>query len=377
MKNLLFTLAFGALLAACSGPKANTPEAKKAKLEELLKEQSRIAVEVAALQADLEKGDKPASAASEKPKAVSIGSVSVSTFKHYIDVQGQVTSNNVVTVNAKLPGTLEAVYVKVGDHVTAGTVLATIDNSITQSSLKELETRLAVAEDLYARQKGLWDQKIGSEVQYINAKANRDAIQRSIATIKSQLNQTQIVAPISGVIDVLNARVGEPSQNPLGLFKIVNFNDLKITADVAEAYLAYLKLGAEVQVYVAELGETLSGKVSFVSGTVNPTSRTVTIEARVPDTKNLRPNMLVKVRVNDQTLPSTISIDQNLVQANEKGDIVYVVGEEKGKQVAQSRSVKTGLSYNGRVQIVAGLKPSDKVITQGYQDVSEGQAIVF
>jgi RND family efflux transporter MFP subunit len=377
MKNLFYSIALALFVAACGGPNTTTPEGKKQRLEELLKDQSRIAVEIAKLQSELANADKPATSKADKPKAVQVGAVSATTFKHFIDVQGQVTSNNVVTVNAKLPGTLEAVYVNMGDVVTKGQVLAKVDNAVVRANLQELDTRLAVAEDLYQRQKGLWDQKIGSEVQYINAKASRDGLKRTIATLNEQLNQTQIVAPISGTIDILNARVGETAQNPAGLFKIVNLSDLKITADVAEAYAPYLKIGAAVEVDFPELNETLSGKISFVSSTVNATSRTITVEARVANTSRLRPNMLAKVRVNDQTLANTISIDQNLVQTNENGDVVYVVTEKEGKPVAQSRAVKIGLSYNGRVQIVSGLQAGDRLITLGYLDVTDGQAISF
>jgi multidrug efflux pump subunit AcrA (membrane-fusion protein) len=166
----------------------------------------------------------------------------------------------------------------------------------------------------------LWEQKIGSEVQYINAKASRDGLQRSIATLKTQLNQTVIVAPISGTVDNVNARVGESSQHPAGLFRIVNLSQLKITGDIAEAYQPYLKNGSAVEVEFPELHLIQSGKISFVSSIINPTSRTITLEAKVPNTSKLRPNMIAKLRVNDQTLPTTISIDQNLVQTSEQGE---------------------------------------------------------
>jgi RND family efflux transporter MFP subunit len=292
-------------------------------------------------------------------------------------VQGQVTSNDIVAVNGKTPGILEAVYVTEGDVVKQGHVLARVDHAVAQSSLKELENSLAVAEDLFQRQKGLWEQKIGSEVQYINAKASRDGLQRSIATLKAQLNQTVIVAPISGTVDNVNARVGESSQHPEGLFRIVNLSQLKITGDVAEAYQPYLKNGASVEVEFPELHLVQTGKISFVSSIINPTSRTITLEAKVPNTSKLRPNMIAKLRVNDQTLPTTITIDQNLVQTSEQGDVVYVVAERNGKPVAESRKVQTGLSYNGQVQIKSGLAVGDKLITMGQQDVSDGQAVTF
>lgn len=379
MKNLSLALvaATSLALASCGGSEPTTPEGKKTKLEELQKEQARIATEIAKLEQEIgeAKNGKEASA-DDKPKAVTVSTVTSGPFKHYVEVQGQVESDNVVTVNAKTMGTLDAVLVKEGDHVTKGQALARVDNAVLRNNIAQVQTQLDVAENLFQRQKALWDQKIGSEVQYINAKAQRDGLVRQIATLREQLNQSTVTAPLSGTVDKVNARVGENAQNPLGLFRVVNLNDLKVVGDVSETYLQYLRKGAPVEVEFPELKQTISGTVSFVASVVDPTSRTLRVEVRVHDSR-LRPNMIAKLRVNDQTLKNAVTIDQNLVQNSEKGPIVFVAVEKEGKKVVESRAVKTGLSYNGRIEILSGLKAGDQVISTGYQDVTDNQVISY
>lgn len=380
MKNLSLALvAAGSLaLASCGGSAPTTPEGKTAKLEELQKEQARIATEIAQLEQEVGEAKNGKEAATgDKPKAVTVGPVTSGPFKHYVEVQGQVESDNVVTATAKAMGTIEQVLVKEGDHVTKGQALARIDNAVLRNNIAQVQTQLDVAENLFQRQKALWDQKIGSEVQYINAKAQRDGLQRQMATLREQLNQSTVTAPLTGTVDKVNARVGENAQNPLGLFRIVNLSDLKVVGDVSESYLQYLRKGTPVEVEFPELNQSISGTVSFVAAVVDPTSRTLRVEARVRDNGKLRPNMIAKLRVNDQTLKNAVTIDQNLVQNSEKGPIVFVAAEKGGKKVVESRSVKTGLSYNGRIEILSGLKVGDQVITTGYQDVTDNQVIQY
>lgn len=380
MKNVNCALAAGLviLLAACGGPNTTTPEGRKARLEELRLEQSRIATEIASLERAAANDGKEEQAASSKPKSVAVATLQPGTFKHFVEVQGQVESDNVVTVNGKAPGMIEAVLVREGDRVAKGQVLARIDAAITRSSIAEVETQLAAAEDFYNRQKALWDQKIGSEVQFIQAKTNYDAAKRRLATLREQLAMSTITAPIAGTIDAVSARVGEPSQNPMtGLFRIVNLADLKVAGNVAEAYLSYIKRGDAIEIDFPELKKTLPGTLSFVSSVVDATSRTIRVEANVQAIEGLRPNMLAKLRINDQTITNALVINQNVLINSDQGTLVYVAVEKEGKTVAEARKVETGLAYNGRIQIKSGLRPGDRIITTGYQDVTEGQVIAL
>jgi membrane fusion protein, multidrug efflux system len=379
MKFYSTLLLAGALLAtSCSKP-ADTPEAKKIKLEELLKDQSRLAADIAALRSELKVGSVGGvdTSAARKMKAVTVLTVAPETFAHYIEVQGSVESDNVVQANAEMPGILNKVLVKEGDKVAKGQVLATMDNAVLQSSVSELNTQLELANTVFVKQKALWDQKIGTEIQYLNAKTQKEGLDRKLATLRRQVGQNRILAPISGTVDMVTARDGGAASPGMPLFRLVNLSDLKIVAKVSESYLQYLKKGNNVEIALpGNESKKLLGTISYVGEVVDPGSRTVEVQVKLSSaTDALRPNQTASVRINDRTMKMVIVIDENVVQNNDMGQIVYVASSENGKRIARAKKVKTGLSYNGRVQIENGLAVGDQLITQGYQDLSDGQTI--
>ena len=378
LRTLALLVATTILLSACGGDKTTGPEAKKHKLEELLREQSKIAVEIAQLEEEVAKeAAKNDTTSPAKSKAVNVLALSTSVFKHYIDIQGSVESDNVVLVNPKMPGIIDKIYVKEGDKVAKGQLLATMDADVMKTGIAELNTQLDFAKTLYNKQKALWDQKIGTEVSYLNAKTQKEALERKLNSLNTQIGQNRIVAPMAGTIDKVIAREGEAAMAGMGSFRIVNMGDLKIVAKVSENYLMHLRVGNTAQVILPSEGNReFDGKISYVSGVVDPTSRTVEVEIRVPSAgKYLKPNLLTKVKINDQTLSNAIVIDENIVQTSESGQVVFVAKQESDKTIAQQRKVTIGLSYNGQVQITGGLVAGEKLVTQGYQELTDGQLI--
>ena len=378
VRSIALFVATTMLLSACGGSGKTGPEANKHKLEELLREQSKIAVEIAQLEEEVAKeAQKNDTTSPAKSKAVKVLALSTSVFKHYIDIQGSVESDNVVLVNPKMPGIIDKVYVKEGDRVAKGQLLATMDADVMKTGIAELNTQLDLAKTLYNKQKALWDQKIGTEVSYLNAKTQKEGLERRLASLNTQIGQNRIVAPMAGTIDKVIAREGEAAMAGMGSFRIVNMGDLKIVAKVSENYLMHLKVGNAAKVILPSEGsKEFDGKISYVSGVVDPTSRTVDVEIRVPGAnKYLKPNLLTKVKINDQTLTNAIVIDQNIVQTSESGQVVFVAKQEPDKTVAQQRKVSIGLSYNGQVQILSGLAAGEKLVTQGYQELTDGQLI--
>uniref|UniRef100_UPI003F71CFD9 efflux RND transporter periplasmic adaptor subunit n=1 Tax=Dyadobacter sp. TaxID=1914288 RepID=UPI003F71CFD9 len=223
----------------------------------------------------------------------------------------------------------------------------------------------------------LWDQKIGTELQYLQAKNNKESLERRMSTLNAQLSQTNIVSPMAGVVDMVNVKVGEMASPGMGVVRIVNLSNLKVSAKVSDTYAASVKKGDEVIVKFPDLDKEFKAKVSFVSTAVDPLSRTFTIEANLPSDKSIKPNMMANVQINDATSKNALIVDQNFVQSTEKGNIVYVATTEGNKKVAKAREVKTGLSYNGKIEILSGLSAGDQLITLGYQEVSDGQPISY
>ncbi len=372
----LLTATLTALLLAACGGDDNSLAGKQAKLAELKSEQSELNVQIKALEGEVAKLDTT-SQREERAKAVTVSPVLSQNFQHYVEVQGSVDAKNSVMVSPKSGGVLTSVLIKEGDYVRQGATMARVDNSIMKESIAEVQNQLSLANTVFEKQSRLWEQKIGTEIQYLQAKNNKEALEKKIATLNTQLGQSNIAAPISGVVDQVIARVGEMAMPGAPIARVVNLSNLKIVAKVADSYVASVKKGDEVIVKFPDLDQEYKARISFVSTTVDPLTRTFTIEANLPSSNTLKPNMLAQVQINDATRKDALVIDQNVVQSTENGTVVYVAENEGGKKVAKSRVVKTGLSYNGQIEILAGLKAGDELITQGYQDVVDGQAVTF
>jgi membrane fusion protein (multidrug efflux system) len=377
MKRHILILATAAtILAACAGEKKEGIEGKKEELAKLKSEQAATNQKIQELEKEIAKLD-PKKVAEDKVKTVSVSVLNPEVFKRYVELQGTVDAKNSVLISPKSGGAITAMYVKEGDQVKAGSVIGKIDDSILRESIEEVKTQLVLINTLYEKQKNLWDQKIGTEVQYLQAKNNKEAIEKKLATLNAQLSQSQIVSPMSGVVDQVISRVGELASPGMGVVRVVNLSNLKVSAKVSDTYAASVKKGDEVLIKFPDLNKELTARISFVSTTVDPLSRTFTIEANLPAIKDIKPNMMAQVQINDATSQAALVIDQNFIQSTENGQIVYVAATEGNKKVAKAKTVKTGLSYNGKVEILEGLSAGDQLITLGYQEVSDGQTITF
>lgn len=365
--------AFGLLLFACN----NTSEVdqKKEELAKLKSQQQEIAGKIKSLETELATL-APVKNTEGRVKLVAVKAVEPQTFKHYLSVQGTVESDENILVSPKMGGVVTSVRVNEGDRVSRGQVLAIIDDAVLLQSIEELKTGLDLANTVFEKQQNLWNQKIGSEVQYLQAKNSKESLERKLETLNSQLAMTRITSPISGIVDEVNIKPGEAAAPGLGVIRVVNLSNIKVKARMADSYIGKVKKGDEVKITLPDIKEEMQGKVSFVGQVVNPQSRTFDLEVSLSNKDNkLKPNMLAVVNINDQTAQDAIVIDANYVQQSEFGDIVFVAGKEGNNQKAQMRKVKTGLSYNGQVEVLEGLKVGEQLITSGYQDLVDGQVI--
>jgi membrane fusion protein (multidrug efflux system) len=377
MKNhILPIIITAALLASCSGEKKEGLTGKKEELTKLKTEQSETEKKIKALESEIAKLDTT-KRAETNIKIVTVQPLAAGTLSHYVELQGSVDAKNSVMVTPKSGGAVTAVYVREGDQVKTGTVLARVDDSILRESIEEVKSQLTLANTIFTKQKNLWDQKIGTEIQFLQAQNNKEGLEKKLATLNAQLSQSRITAPISGVVDQVNVKVGETAMPGAGVFRVVNLGNLKVIAKVSDTYAASVKRGDEILISFPDLQKDYKAKVSFVSTTVDPLSRTFTIEANLPSSPVLKPNMVAKVQINDATKKNALIVDQNIIQGTEKGQVVYVAVNENGKKMAKSKLVKTGLIYNGKIEVTEGLQAGDEIITTGYQEVSDGQTISY
>ncbi|HMX40603.1 MAG TPA: efflux RND transporter periplasmic adaptor subunit, partial [Saprospiraceae bacterium] len=302
---------------------------------------------------------------------------SSSNFRHYIDLQGKVDASESVMATAKMPGALKRVLVKNGDVVRKGQLLAEVDDAVMLKSLAELEGQLRVAEDVYNRQKSLWDQKIGTEIQYIQAKNGKESLERSISTLKEQWGMTKIYAPQSGTVDMVMLKAGQAIAPGMPLCNILNLSDLKIKGEVTEAYAANVRKGDPVQVYFPDLKKEISTRITYVSKSINPMTRTFAVECALP-AGDYSANQVAVLKIVDYQSPNAVVIPVNLIQAAEDGDFVLLAEKTGEKQaIAKKVPVKQGQNYNGQVEILSGLKKGDWVISTGFQEVNSGETVAF
>ena len=371
-------LAVGILLmiSSCS-QKKNKLDLKKDELVTLKSEIADLQGKVKILEEEIVKLDT--STVSEvKIKTVGFTAVSASVFRHYVSVQGSIEAEENLMVTSKIPGMITSVKVKEGDNVKQGQIVAVLDAEILRKSIDEVKSGLDQITVMYDKQKSLWDQKIGTEMQYLTLKNQKESLEKKLATLKSQIGQAYVTAPFSGVIDDVFVKTGSLASPGVPLMQLVNTSDLKATAKVPDSYVSYIREGDQVKVNFPDLNKVIDAKVSYVGRIVDPLSRTFKIEVKIPGgNQDLKPNLMALIQINDKTSNSSIVIEESIVQPTEKGKIVFISAEDKGKKVAREITVTTGLSYNGKVEILTGLKPGDQLITTGYQDLSDNQPIGF
>jgi RND family efflux transporter MFP subunit len=362
---------FLALLIACKPGNTDDPVAKLAALKE---QKAELETQIALLEKEL-----AATGVIEKRlRTVALTPIRVDTFHHYIDLQGRVDADESVAVTSRMPGALTRVYIDNGDVVRRGQLLAEIDGGVMLKSLAELEGQLKVATDLYNRQKALWDQNIGSEVQYIQAKNNMESIQRSIATLRESWSQTKIYAPTSGTIDQVMLKQGQAIAPGIPLANIVNLNKLKVKGEVTEAYAAKVQKGDEVLIHFPDLNTDVKSTITYVSKSINPVNRTFTVEASLGK-GDFRANQIAVMKIVDYHNHNAISIPVNLIQSGEDGDYV-MIAEKTGngnEAIIKRVKIKQGQNYSGYVEILEGLKEGDMVVSTGFQDVNEGETVLF
>jgi membrane fusion protein (multidrug efflux system) len=364
-------LASSLLLASCGGG-TKDPNTELAKLKA---DQAATQAKIADLEAKTG-ADKTAAANAAVP--VSVLKVVPQNFAGYLEVQGRVDFDQNATVSSRAAGTLTSVRVQRGDRVRKGQVLATVDASILDANMAELRTRMDLARVVYEKQAGLWKQQIGTEIQYLQAKNNYEALQRNLASLNQQRALYNVVAPYAGVVDNVLPKLGETVAPGTPVVQLNSGQGGKILADVSEAYAGSIKAGDKALVTLPDLGnEEIESTVRTVSRTISPTSRTFTVELRLPgsQTARLRPNMVASVRIQNYGSSNTTVLPVDLIQHDEENAYVLVVSQESGKPVAQKRIIKTGQTYNGKQEVTSGLRPGDEVISAGYQNLNDGQLV--
>jgi membrane fusion protein, multidrug efflux system len=377
-RHLLSRILFGVVLFlpfSCGQP--SELESKKKKIEGYREQMADLQQKIAELEKDIASLDTGA-AGGPVGRHVKVDSLKKTTFRHFIEVQGLVDSEQNIMISPEIPGIIVAVNVTEGDKVSPGTVMASMSAAALMGTLEEAKTALTLATTTYEKQKRLWDQKIGSEIQYLQAKTQKESLESRVKTIESQVAMTRLKSPIHGMVDKVNLRLGEMASPGMSGIRVVNLDIMKIEARVADVYANRVRKGDPVTIEIPDAGRTITSKISFVSQVIQPGNRSLTVEIQLKNKERfLKPNMIAKVRINDEQLDSALVLGSNMIQRTSEGSYVLVAEKQENGFVARKKMVTPGTEYGGNTVIIDGLSPGDLIITAGYKEVVDGQKIVF
>nr|WP_314866891.1 efflux RND transporter periplasmic adaptor subunit [uncultured Flavobacterium sp.] len=380
MTKKILTLLIAATLIVSCGEKDNNQT-----VDQLIaaKNNKELQARKAVIQADLAKIDAALATLNVKKEEalVSVMTLKDTLFNHYLDIQGSVNTKENILIQPEMPGTLVVLNVKAGQHVSKGQLLARVDDGGSSQQVASLETQYQLAKTTFERQKNLWNQKIGSEIQYLQAQTQMLSLQRSVAQAKAMLAKTEIRAPFSGTIDEVFVERGQVvSAGAQGLMRIVNLNNMYVSTSVPESYIGKLKVGTQVDVFLTSLNKNYKGKVRQIGNFINPNNRSFGIEVSIPNPENLlRPNQVAKLKVIDYTAKNAIVVPTNVIQEDGEGNkFVFVAINSNGKTAtAKKVLVSLGKSSDNVTEIVTGLSANDIIVTEGVNTISEGMKLNF
>lgn len=371
----IFTLLFTAvILISCGGDK-NTKSVEaiieegnltkmNLKRDEVLKSYDSIGRILGNLEAAISQKDTI-----KRLPLVTSFTVKDTVFKHFIDIQGDVDTKENIIIYPEYSGTLNNVYVKEGQKVSKGQILAKIDDGGLSSQLAQMQTQYELAKTTFERQKRLWEQKIGSEIQYLQAKATMEGMESSVKQMEAQVGKTNVRAPFSGTIDKVISDQGQVvSPGNSQLMRIVSLKNMYVKASIPENYLGTVKKGTFVNVKFTSLGTIIEGEVRQVGNFINPNNRTFEVEISIPNKDQLiKPNLVANLEINDYSKENAIIIPDNVIQENAQGEkFVYTLGHIENNEAKVTKTkIETGMSYNGFIEVLNGLESGQNIVKEG------------
>jgi RND family efflux transporter MFP subunit len=377
----LLVLAFN----SCGEKKSASIEAlvSEGTLEELIAKKKELTANLDAKSVDLKKIDDAIADKDTLQKLPLITTITTKeeVFKHYLEIQGNVTTKQNILIYPEIPGILKAIFVKEGQQVSKGELLATIDDGGLSNQLAQLEVTTELNKTTYERQKRLWEQKIGSEIQFLQTKANYESQKNALKQLKSQLSKASIRAPFSGVIDDVMKEAGTviaPGQGS-EVFRIMNLNNMHVEAEVPERYLTTIAKGKEVSIEFPVLTKKVKSSIRQVGNYIKPNNRSFKIEVPVANKNGtIKPNLTAKLLINDYTDPKAILIPQSIISENSKGEeFIYIVKNKNSNQeaIAQKLIIKTGKTQGDLIEVIENLAVGSEIIKEGARSVNNGQKV--
>jgi membrane fusion protein (multidrug efflux system) len=384
MKKVIVLLIVTISLFSCGGGDQSVSGIiEKRNLEEIRAKKTEITLQQNQIEAQLKSLDSAISilGSEEKLPLVNTLTAKKEVFNHYLELQGDVSTKQNVLIYPEMAGTLQKVYVKKGDRVSKGQLLATIDDGGMSSQLSQLKSQATLAKTTFERQERLWKQNIGSEIQYLQAKTNYESSENMVSQAQSQLGKSSIRAPFSGIIDNVikdQGTVVAPGQGS-EVFRLVNLSDMFIEVEVPETYLGSVVKGKEALVYFPVLGDSIATKIRETGNFINPSNRSFEVEIPVPNKEGkIKPNLTAKVNLNDYTNENAILIPTSIISENAEGDQYVFVAMEPNldnEAVVKRTIISTGKTQGAKIEVLTGLEDGNLIIKEGARSVKDGQKV--
>lgn len=360
------------LQISCGNP--DQLEKKKAELEEYKDEMQELKVKIETLEGEITQLDPGFGKSNRQTTIVSTAPIEVRDFEHFIEVGGEVASRQNVVLAAEVTGMVQRIHVREGNEVRRGDILLSLDASTSQRTIAELETALELATTVYERQSNLWEQQIGTEIQYLEAKNRKESVERQLESAQVQLSKSIIRAPFSGSVDEVIIKVGETAMPGSELLRLVGSDKIFVEADVSETYVGSFSKGDKVELIIPSTGEVYTSQLTSVGGVINKENRTFKVEVMLPEAikAKVKPNQLAVVKISNFVKKDAVVIPTNLIQYDNRGAYVYVVNQADSAFTAQKVYVEGGITYNNQTLIEEGLTGEELLIDKGFRNVSDG-----
>lgn len=372
MRKLVYVLGLMVLVASCSQEPQDMESAQK--------KISEYKMQIVDIENKIEALENKFNTDSKKQSSILVGTLDLkpTKFVNYVEVTGNIEAQNEALVSPEINGQIEDILVKEGEHVTKGQLLFSLKTDVIERNIAEIKTSLSLATTLYEKQKQLWNQKIGSEIQYLQSKNNKESMEKRLSTLNAQLNMANVRAPFSGYVEEIFQKTGEIASPGRQVLQLVNLDDLKVTADVSEAYLPKLKKGNDLNISFPTFPNlSVDSKISYVGYVINPNNRTVKIQANIKnESQELKPNIIANIQFKEFEKDSSIVIPSIIIKNDAEGHkYVYVAKKVNDNEVATKKFITTGRDYGNKTLILSGLNFGDRLIYQGYNTVKNGSLI--
>lgn len=370
-KNIQITMAVifivSTMIVAC-GEKGSSIDKKKTELEKVRKEIAELQIKEKALVSEI--GEN-----TTKDKLVEIQTIKKQAFSSDLKVEGTIDADQSTIATAKVPGTVMSINIEVGSRVSKGQILASLDNSSALKGKLELEQQVAFATTVYEKQRRLWEKGVGTEIQYLTAKNQKDALEKSLSTLNNNIDMYNVKSPINGTIEAVDVKIGQITAPGMPIFKVVNMSSIRVVANISEAYADKVSVGDIVTVELPDINQTIKAKVTFAANFIDPLNRTFKVEVKLNGIKDVKPNMVARLNIVDYVNPKALVVPSNAIQRTESETYIMIAKQEKNKTIAEKRTIVIGKTNQDLTEVLSGIAENETIIVNGFQELTTGQVV--